>query len=102
MTKKGRERKITYAGINGGGKAPPGRPCGAPPGPGRFGIAGAARLVAGGGGGPRLAACESSQTIQHINFGRIISGGENGSLVTCLNAYRSHWSRFSWSTWTWW
>lgn len=46
--------KITYAGINGGGKAPPGRPCGAP-GPGRFGIAGAARFVAGGGGGPRPA-----------------------------------------------
>lgn len=43
----------TYAGINGGGNPPPGRPCGAPPGPGRFGIAGAARFVAGGGGGPR-------------------------------------------------
>lgn len=42
----------TYAGINGGGNWPPGRPCGAP-GPGRFGIAGAARFVAGGGGGPR-------------------------------------------------
>lgn len=42
---------MTYAGINGGGNAPPGRPCGAP-GPGRFGIAGAARFVAGGGGGP--------------------------------------------------
>lgn len=49
-------REITYAGINGGGRPPPpppGRPCGAPPGPGRFGIAGAARFVAGGGGGPR-------------------------------------------------
>lgn len=45
---------ITYAGINGGGNAPPGLPCGAL-GPGRFGIAGAARFVAGGGGGPRAA-----------------------------------------------
>lgn len=47
----------TYDGINGAGRAcPPGRPCGsggAPP-PGRFGIAGAARDVAGGGGGPRV------------------------------------------------
>lgn len=43
---------MTYAGINGGGNAPPGRPCGAP-GPGRFGIDGAARFVTGGGGGPR-------------------------------------------------
>lgn len=47
----------TYDGINGAGSAcPVGRPCGsggAPP-PGRFGMAGAARDVAGGGGGPRF------------------------------------------------
>lgn len=46
----------TYDGINGAGSAgPPGRPCGngGPPPPGRLGIAGAARAVAGGGGGPR-------------------------------------------------
>lgn len=51
-----RNKMVTHAGINGGGKPPPGRPCGAP-GPGRFGIAGAARFV-GGGGGPRFAAFE--------------------------------------------
>lgn len=48
----------TYDGINGGGNAPPGRPPGTgglPPG--RFGMAGAARDVAGGGGGPRLVPC---------------------------------------------
>lgn len=58
--------KKTYAGINGGGKAPPARPCGAP-GPGRFGIAGAARLVAGGGGGPRPVPCKyTCNSIQFI------------------------------------
>ena len=49
--------QCTYDGINGAGRACPcGRPCGtggAPP-PGRFGIAGAALDVAGGGGGPRF------------------------------------------------
>lgn len=46
----------TYDGINGGGNVPPGRPpgTGGLPPPGRFGMAGAARDVAGGGGGPRL------------------------------------------------
>lgn len=58
---------LTYAGINGGGNPPPGRPCGAPPGPGRFGIAGAARFVAGGGGGPRPACCKLLNKKQ-INF----------------------------------
>lgn len=47
---------ITYDGINGGGNAPPGRPpgTGGLPPPGRFGMAGAALDVAGGGGGPRF------------------------------------------------
>lgn len=49
-------QKNTYDGIRGAGSAwPVGRPCGnggAPP-PGRFGIAGAALDVAGGGG-PRF------------------------------------------------
>lgn len=47
----------THDGINGAGSAEPaGRPpgTGGAPGPGRFGMAGAARAVAGGGGGPRL------------------------------------------------
>lgn len=49
-------KKTTYDGIKGAGRAcPAGRPCGnggTPPPPGRFGIAGAALDVAGGGGGP--------------------------------------------------
>lgn len=51
------EQVGTYDGINGAGSAEPaGRPpgTGGAPGPGRFGMAGAARAVAGGGGGPRL------------------------------------------------
>lgn len=55
----------TYAGINGGGNCPPGRPCGCP-GPGRFGIAGAARFVAGGGGGPRPAPYKQTETRNEI------------------------------------
>lgn len=54
--------KQTYDGINGAGSPPAGRPPGtggAPPPPGLFGIAGAGRPVAGGGGGPRPACgCE--------------------------------------------
>lgn len=66
----------TYAGINGGGRAPPGRPCGAP-GPGRFGIAGAARFV-GGGGGPRLAAYfhnKENCLVKHHHFFHLTKSG---------------------------
>lgn len=47
----------THDGINGGGNALPDLDGIGGFGPGRFGIAGAAREVAGGGGGPRFAIC---------------------------------------------
>lgn len=52
-----KEKENTYDGMSGGGNPPPpGLPggIGGPPGPGRFGMAGAGLPVAGGWGGGRF------------------------------------------------